>query len=177
MPLPNYLAQALHASPSKATMAPVPGTVSDAEIVTLQRLETRWSGATPESFTLVPNKPALNFGGAPTWAEFIVLRLLERAGWQGVWVKNWGGRAFWTDIGLAAELPSAAVAKFKEIESGTNSKGGCWDVFAWRGDEFLFIESKQRRRDRLRPSQLAWLGSALRTGMPLSSFAIVEWST
>ena len=75
-------------------------------------------------FRLVPNKPPLNFEGSPTWAEFIILRLLERAGWRGVWVKNWGGRAFWIDIGQAVELPPTASAKLKEIELRNASNSG-----------------------------------------------------
>jgi hypothetical protein len=126
----------------------------------------------------VPNKPPFEFLGEASWAEVILVKLLERGGWQAVWVKNWGGRAFWRDVGgPATTLPAAPAALLGAIENRVASRGGCWDVFAWRGQKALFIESKQRGRDRLRPTQLAWLESALGVGTPLSSFAVVEWFT
>jgi len=51
--------------------------------------------------------------------------------------------------------------------------GGCWDIFAWRGAEVVFVESKQHKQDRVRETQRIWLDSARAEGV--SSFAIVEW--
>jgi hypothetical protein len=174
---PNDLARVLQAILLEPTLASLPGEARSVSVATVRRREARWTGPTPANFTLVPNKPPLNFEGSPNWAEFIILRLLERDGWRGVWVKNWGGRAFWSDIGRVAERPEPAAAKFREIESRAGSTAGCWDVFAWRDDGLLFLESKQRSKDRLRQTQLAWLDAALACGVPLSSFAIVEWFT
>jgi hypothetical protein len=56
-------------------------------VLTLLRREQRWPGPPPERFRLVPNKPALQFKDQPTWAEFVLLRLLEGDGWNGAWVK------------------------------------------------------------------------------------------
>jgi hypothetical protein len=39
----------------------------------------------------------------------------------------------------------------------------------------LFIESKQRSSDRIRPAQASWLENALEIGVPLSSFLIAEY--
>lgn len=39
----------------------------------------------------------------------------------------------------------------------------------------LFIESKQRSSDRIRPAQASWLEHALENGVPLSSFLIAEY--
>jgi len=110
------------------------------------------------------------------WAEFILLRLFERDGWAGSWVKNWGGRAFWRNPLEPTELPPAAKSLFRRIEARTAGRGGgCWDIFAWRDEDVLFIESKQGGRDRLRLTQRVWLESALDESIPPSSFAIVEW--
>lgn len=52
--------------------------------------------------------------------------------------------------------------------------GGAWDVWAWRGDEYLFLESKQHKStDTLRPGQLAWLEAAIDEGV--TRYAIVEY--
>jgi hypothetical protein len=143
----------------------------------LLRREQRWPGPVPDSFRSVPNKPSFRFNEQPTWAEFILLRLLEGDDWKGAWVKNWGGRrAFWRDVQEEIALVPSASLLFQKIEHRTGGRGGgCWDIFASRGNEFLFIESKQRGRDGLQSTQEAWIESALDEGVPLSSFAIVEW--
>src|SRR5215213_9728061 len=61
-------------------------------------------GEVPQSFRVVPNKPALVFQDRFLYPEFILLRLLEQAGWSGVWVKNWHGRAFWADTNTPVSL-------------------------------------------------------------------------
>jgi hypothetical protein len=125
----------------------------------------------------VPNKPPLQFNNQPTWAEFILLRLLERDGWTGAWVKNWGGRReFWRDPLENTKLSPLASAWLDRIERRSGGGGGCWDLIASRGDDVLFVESKQHAHDELRPNQRAWMESALDEDVPLSSFVIVEWS-
>jgi hypothetical protein len=176
-PSPTEFARLLEAEESAPTFAALPSDGRSVEVLTLRRRESRWTGQTPPSFKLVPNKPALDFEGQPSWAEIIVVRLLERGGWQAAWAKNWAGRAFWRDVGQIVELAPLPAALYHEIAARTASSGGCWDVIAWRGDNVLFIESKQRKRDRLRPTQTMWLESALACGVPLSAFAVVEWST
>jgi len=171
------LVQALQARPREPTVALLLGAYP-VLVTTVQRLETRWpSDETPPLLRAVPGKPAFDFEGAPTWVEFIVLRLLERAGWDGVWVKNFsGGRAFWRDIHQPVELPAIPATRFRQIEASAGRTSGCWDVFAWKGEDVLFAESKRRGSDKLNENQLNWLAAALRAGVPLSSFAVVEWS-
>jgi hypothetical protein len=172
----DYLARLLDAAELAATPTVLPKANRTIEISTSRRQEQRWAGATPEWFRAVPNKRVLQFGGQPMWAEFILLRLLESDGWAGVWVKNWGGRAFWHNPLEPVELPPAATLLFRRIEERTEGRGGgCWDIFAWREEDILFIESKQSGRDRLQLTQRIWLESALHESIPLSSFAIVEW--
>jgi hypothetical protein len=166
---------ALNAEEAPPTIATLPRSGHIVEVPTFRRHESRWKGPTPASFAAVPNKPPLNFEGLPTWAEFVLVRLLERSGWEAVWVKNWAGRAFWRDVESPVELPQIQAALFQQIETLTAARAGCWDIFAWRAEDVLFIESKQRRRDRLRPSQQVWLEAALESGVPLSAFAAVEW--
>jgi len=36
------------------------------------------------------------------------------------------------------------------------SYGGCWDVLAWKGQDYMFIESKRVRKDRMRIPQFRW---------------------
>jgi hypothetical protein len=169
------LAHLLKAECAEPILAILPKSHDQVKIPVLRRTERRWPGATPDTFRLVPNKPALEFEGGPTWSEIILVRLLERGGWGSAWVNNWR-RALWRDVGEAIVLPDAPAAMFKSIESRTQTRGGGWDIFAWRRDEHLFIEAKMRGRDRLTPNQLRWLESALELGVPLGAFAVVEWT-
>jgi hypothetical protein len=126
-----------------------------------------------------PNKPAILLDGERTWAEFAIVRLLERAGWEGRWIKNWtGGREFCLDVDRSSPLPAAAAATFTRIHRQTAALrgAGAWDVFAWNGQDVLFIESKPyRSSDRLNSNQRAWLEAALEVGVSSSRFAVVEY--
>jgi hypothetical protein len=169
------LATMLNAEEVPPTITVLPRSGCAVEVQTLRRREVGWGAPTPASFASVPNKAALNFEGHPAWAEIVLVRLLERGGWGAAWVKNWGGLAFWRDVNDPIELPQMPSALLQKVETMTGVRGGCWDVFAWRGDDVLFIESKQHRRDRLRPTQKIWLETAIGCDVPLSAFAVVEW--
>jgi hypothetical protein len=170
-----------------AASARPPTLIGDIAVPTFLRRETRWTGPVPKSFASVPKKPPLLFEGEPVWAEFIVLRLLAYSGWQGVWVKNWKGQAFWRNVMDPVELAADQAALFARIaqksramrraETGKAPKdrwgGGCWDIYAWRGTEVLFVESKQHKQDHVRETQRIWLNCARSKGV--SNFAIVEW--
>ena len=95
----------------------------------LLRHKKPWAGDVPLAFRTVPGKPPLDFEGQLLYPEFILLRLLERHSWAGVWVKNWGGRAFWRAIQDPVPLPDGPRDLFARID-GHLSGGGWWDVFA-----------------------------------------------
>jgi hypothetical protein len=172
----QYLSGLLHATERPPTLVELPRANQKVAVLTLLRREQRWPGSPPERFRSVPNKPTLQFNDQPTWGEFALLRLLEGDGWNGAWVKNWGGRAFWRDVEEVTVLSAPAYARFQQIQMRMGGRGGgCWDIIAARGNEVLFIESKQLGRDRLRLTQRTWMEAALQVGVPLSSFVIVEW--
>jgi hypothetical protein len=56
-----------------------------------------------------------------------------------------------------------------------NYRGGCWDIFAWRDSDNLFVESKQRSNDSIRSAQAVWLEQTLENGVSLSCFLIAEY--
>lgn len=126
-----------------------------------------------------PNKPTLLVDDRPSWAEFAIVRQFERAGWEARWIKNWtGGRETCIDVGRAEPMPKAPQAMFDRIDrqAASRTRGGAWDVFAWRDDRYLILESKKHRSgDALRPGQAGWLGAGLAVGLPIDAFAIVEY--
>jgi len=172
----DRLSQVLQAEERPPTTVLLPSSVRSVAVPIVLRRESRWAGEVPQSFRVVPNKPALAYGDRFLYPEFFLLRLLEQAGWSGVWVKNWGGRAFWTDISTPIDLPPGQREVFELLEQRMGKcRGGRWDIFAWRESEILFVESKKQFEDCIRPTQAMWLEQALEHGVPLSSFLIAEY--
>ncbi len=131
-------------------------------------------------------KATLDFNGEPQWGEFAVLLSLTD-GWNGYAVEVYNGLHFWKtspfhppDRYLTLEPPQIfrtfldTVAKANSSNQKPNY-AGCWDILAWRGDEFRFIEVKRYRRDKFRDTQYKWFESVRSAGIPASSFVIVEW--
>ena len=139
------------------------------------RLRLRaWKGVALED--TYGGKAVVEVDGEPLFAELAILRLLEADGWDGVWVDTYR-RTFRRGLpgSPAAELPRQRRESFNAIVGENGGTRGCWDVFAWRGDVEVFAEAKRRGRDRMRPNQHRWLASALRAGVPVDAFGVVEW--
>ena len=118
------------------------------------------------------NKAVLDFHGEPAFAEIAILRLLQQAGWSGVWIDTYRKR-FLVGIGKEVDLP---IERQTVLDSISKSGIGCFDVFAWKNRAILFAESKCASRDRIRLTQLRWLEAALTAGLSPDSFLVVEWS-
>lgn len=177
---PTDLASILRARVRPALGVVLPASGRVVSISSFLRLEERATQPLPRAPSCwAPNKPAVMLDGVATWPEYVLLRLLERAGWEGRWIKNWGaGREFCIDLGHASELPGSASRMFASIHERAEALGGAgsWDVFAWNGSRYLFIESKQHRSsDRLSDNQCAWLEAALDQGVASDCFAVVEY--
>jgi hypothetical protein len=58
---------------------------------------------------------------------------------------------------------------------------GCWDTFAWRGNEVAFFESKRtapKYKDAVSDEQEDWLRASLTmpdTQLSLASFCFIQW--
>jgi hypothetical protein len=148
------------------------------EIVAVRKYSTtfrQWAGAPPAN--TYGNKAVLDWNGEPVFAELAILRSLEQEGWAGVWADSFSRQL---RIGLLdvppVELPDELAKLYESIKQHSQAKhGGCWDVFAWHGDDVLFAELKRKGRDSIRDSQRAWLEAALAVGVTLDSFVVVEW--
>ena len=122
-------------------------------------------------------KAVLTFRGKPLFSELVVLRLVEEEGWHGVWVDSYR-RKYRVGMPSVAEpvaLPEREEKFLKKIRDIAGCRGGCFDVFAWRGSNHRFIELKRRTKDRIRLTQKRWLAAARRCGIRMSDLLIVEW--
>ncbi|MFQ5418105.1 MAG: hypothetical protein ACE5FL_13840 [Myxococcota bacterium] len=132
-----------------------------------------WTGEpVPDDYN---GKAVLDFEGEPLFAELVILRHLQAAGWDGAWIDTYRNRRL-VGIDHPIDLPPERQALLDDIYARAGSRAGCFDVFAWSGPKVLFAEAKRSERDQIRPTQTRWLDAALRTGLPIDSFLIVEWN-
>ena len=123
------------------------------------------------------NKPLLNLHDQPAFAELVILDALQSEGWDGVWVDTYR-RKYRTSCNPLNEitLPSKQQELLNSIYQRAGSRNGCWDVFCWKENSYLFAESKRHRRDHIRDSQMRWLEAALESDTGSLSFLVVKWS-
>jgi hypothetical protein len=134
-----------------------------------------WAGPAVPTYG---GKAILKLDGKPLCAELIVLRLLEKEGWRGVWVDSYGGKF---RVGLPHNtnpldgLPKSQQALYERIKGKAGCRGGCPDVFAWRGTRIRFVELKRKGKDHIRETQKKWIEAARSCGIKMSDLLIVEW--
>jgi len=120
------------------------------------------------------HKPVLDYNGQPLFAELNILRLLQASGWEGVWIDTYRKkfRQSWPHF---CDLPPQVHDFLGKANQDRKWPRGCWDVLAWSGGEYLFVEAKRRSKDRIPRAQKEWLESALTAGLRLENFAVCEW--
>jgi hypothetical protein len=134
-------------------------------------------------------KDLLLVDGKPQFAEVAILRAFQGSGWQGRWLETYGNGMMtpglwnaWHPDGPRAQeqLPITDAWVNERLQAiaaeNGNSFSGCWDVVAWKNDRLVFAESKKRKKDAMRGTQLRWLEAALRCGCALEDFLVVEWA-
>lgn len=149
------------------------------------------------SFANWTGKPIMNtFGGKtllkvdskPSFAELAIVDLFVKEGWEARWVCTYGrGKQNpfylkeWTDENLKNQenfpIKEAWVTDLlnKIALLNNNSFSGCWDVVAWKDDKIVFAESKRRKKDSIRQTQINWLRAGLKSGLSEKNFLVVQW--
>ena len=110
------------------------------------------------------------------YAEIALVRLLRRSGWDAVWIDAYRNKR-WREMPhreKEARFPDEQLRLYKAIRERVG-RGGCWDIWAWRGHRHLFIEAKRLGSDRIRQSQVHWLEAAVSLGVPQNSFRVAGW--
>ena len=152
-----------------------------------------WTGAPFVDDFARKSAAMIELDGEHLFAELAVLRLLEKDGWNGRWVSTFStGKEVWKYLTEWRDVPRAEQRN-RPIEdtdarqliaqiAGLNKPdryAGCWDLYAWRGDDVAFFEVKRastRSKDVIAKQQADWLRSALFTGRAsLDSFCFVQW--
>jgi hypothetical protein len=155
-------------------------TLSDGSTVSVPKVTPTfhpWDGPAPGD--TYGGKAVVNASGQPAFAELAILDAFRADGWDGVWIDTYRNKfrtGFWDSDPLPT-LPSNPGALLRRIlEARGTGRSGTWDVYCWRGTDVVFAEAKRGGKDSIKPQQLTWLEAALRVGVPLESFLVVEWS-
>jgi hypothetical protein len=154
----------------------------------------RWEGAPFADDFGKKAAGMVELDGEHLFAEIAVLRLLEREGWSGRWVNTYSAKGEvwkyltrWDDVPRAdqrnrvIEEEDPRVVLAGVARRANKRYAGCWDVYAWRGDDFAFLQTKRgapTAKAELGAAQAEWLHTALLFGDPrvtLASFAVVHW--
>lgn len=124
------------------------------------------------------NKPIVEWQGESFYSELAVVRILKNSGLDAVWIDSYRGK-FWEGMSQERTLPDVAREAYAKIlQANGGKRGGFWDVMAWKGNEFVFVELKQNTpecKDRISEKQRAWLQAALMAGFQQSYFYVCEW--
>jgi hypothetical protein len=155
----------------------------------------RWTGSQFVDDFGKQSAGMVELDGEHLFAELAVLRLLEKEGWSGRWVNTYSGRGEvwkflteWRDV-LRDEQKNRPIEDAEPRQllariAGLNGRAryrGCWDTFAWRGQDFVFLQCKRiapKANDTVKAEQESWLRSALYLGdrrLSLRSFCFVQW--
>src|SRR5688500_5853499 len=135
----------------------------------------------------------VDVNGEHLFAELAILRLLEREGWEGRWIHTTSGGEIsrylteWRDVSRQEQKSrpiqhdGARALLYGIADRSGNRYGGCWTLFAWRGDSYAFFETKRqgpKDKEKLKPAQEAWVRAALslkQQAMAARDFALVQW--
>ena len=138
-----------------------------------------WNGK-PINFNY-GGKPLINYKGKPIFAELAILKILFENGWDGVWVETYGGTHYlktmpndWKLVEEHISIPNEKEELLKKIWEAGKTKA-CFDIFAWKGDSFIFCEAKHIKKDKLTNAQLRFIEGALMCGILPEALMIVEW--
>jgi hypothetical protein len=132
----------------------------------------------PCSFDTYGGKAILNYNGEALFAELVVLRLFEQQGYKGVWVDTYRNK-FWQrlpEISFPVVIDNKLQGIYDRIyKTKGGKKSGCFDVIAYKGDQFIFAELKRSKKDSIRPTQVEWLQAGLTLGIDKFCYLICEW--
>jgi len=117
------------------------------------------------------NKPLVVVDGEVLFGELAILRYLQIDGWEGVWVDTFHSRGkkkvVWSNLppNGQGKLSLEAEKLFDEIvEANQGKSSGFFDVFAWKNEQFIFVEYKGAG-DRPNVNEVRWINAATKCGV------------
>jgi len=125
------------------------------------------------------NKPLVMMDKQAMFAEFALLTLFRKTGWEGVWADAHHRKYFdkMPNQSKGASLNTYINQLITRIAANNNnSKAGCWDIILWANRAVVFVEMKcTSSKDEIGDTQVGWLNAALKSGLSAGQFLVVEW--
>jgi hypothetical protein len=125
------------------------------------------------------SRPQVLLDGRALFPEIALLVLFQKAGWKGVWVDGAHRRYYdkMPNVSKGAGLDTRIASLLARVNAAASGRRtACWDLVLWDRKDVLFID--------VLPSpaapghaRVAWLDAAVRTGVSLGQFLVVEWGT
>lgn len=144
----------------------------------------RSAGPATTGISTYDSKVAIAGPVGPLFAEIKIVQIAGEQGYHAVWLDTFHQDRRWSampgasrPVSLPADqqdLLDRIARRRSELNGERVGYRGAWDVFAWKGSEVAFVESKGT--DALRPAQKTWLGAAVDIGVPLTSFTLFQWA-
>jgi ribosomal protein S18 acetylase RimI-like enzyme len=122
-------------------------------------------------------KPLVMMDKQAMFAEFALLTLFRKRGWEGVWADAHHRKYFdkMPNQSKGVSLSTYINQLISRIaENNAKSKSGCWDLILWANRMVVFVETKGSREE-IGAAQGGWLNAALKTGLSTGQFLVVEW--
>ena len=124
-------------------------------------------------------KPLVLLEKQAWFPEIALLAIFARRGWQGVW-SDAAHRKYFDKMPTQSKGVSLTthinqlLARIAENNGMTRS--GCWDLILWENRTVAFVAVKSAARGvELRDAQVGWLKAALKAGLSIAQFLVVEW--
>jgi hypothetical protein len=133
-------------------------------------------------------KPSVCVDNRPMFAELAIMNYFIKDGWEARWIETYRGHQHypvflsdWMDKKYKYQIHNPIADKrvlkmLKDIAGKkANSYDGCWDVLAWKGEMFIFAESKRKSKDYINKNQADWLATGLKHGLVTDNFLVIKW--
>ena len=125
------------------------------------------------------SRPQVLLDGRALFPEIALLVLFQKAGWKGVWVDGTHRRYFdkMPNVSKGAGLDTRIASLLARVNAAAaGRRTSCWDLVLWDRKTVLFIDVVPGP---IAPghTRVAWLDAALRSGVSLGQFLVVEWGT
>ena len=125
------------------------------------------------------SRPQVLLDGRALFPEIALLVLFQKAGWKGVWVDGAHRRYYdkMPNVSKGAGLETRIASLLARVNAAASGRRtACWDLVLWDRRDVLLIDVLPA------PAvpghaRVAWLDAALRTGVSLGQFLVVEWAT
>jgi hypothetical protein len=125
------------------------------------------------------SRPQVLLDGRALFPEIALLAMFQKAGWKGVWFDAVHRRYYdkMPNVSKGAGLDTRIASLLGRVNAAAaGRRAACWDLVLWDRKTVLFVDVLPA------PAvpghaRAAWLDAALRTGVSLGQFLVVEWGT